>query len=41
MIVYPPEAMTHLLSVTGTPGSSKDVLHFTYTELPADTVWPE
>ena len=41
MIVYPPEAMTHLLSVTGTPGGSKDVLHFTYTELPADTVWPE
>lgn len=41
MIVYPPEAMAHLLSATGTPGSSKDVLHFTYSELPDDTVWPE
>lgn len=34
MIVYPPEAMAHLLS------GSKDVLHFTYTELPEDTLWP-
>ena len=35
MIVYPPEAMAHLLS------GSKDVLHFTYTELPEDTLWPD
>lgn len=35
MIVYPPEAMVHLLS------GSKDVLHFTYTELPEDTLWPD
>ena len=35
MIVYPPEAMAHLLS------GSRDVLHFTYTELPDDTVWPD
>ncbi len=35
MIVYPPEAMAHLLS------DSKDVLHFTYSELPQDTLWPE
>ena len=35
MIVYPPEAMAHLLS------GSKDVLHFTYTELPEDTPWPD
>ena len=35
MIVYPPEAMAHLLS------GSKDVLHFTYSELPDDTVWPD
>ena len=41
MIVYPPEAMAHLLSVTGTPGGSSDVLHFTYTELPGDTRWPD
>ena len=33
MVVYPPEAMDHFLS------GSKDVLHFTYTELPSDTVW--
>ena len=35
MIVYPPEAMAHLLS------GSKDVLHFTYTELPENTLWPD
>ena len=35
MIIYPPEAMAHLLS------GSKDVLHFTYTELPEDTPWPD
>ena len=35
IIVYPPEAMHHLLS------GSKDVLHFTYTELPGDTAWPD
>ena len=35
MIVYPPEAMAHLLS------GSKDVLHFTYTELPENTPWPD
>ena len=35
MIVYPPEAMAHLLS------GSKDVLHFTYSELSDDTVWPD
>ena len=34
MIVYPPEAALHLLS------GSRDVLHFTYSELPDDTVWP-
>lgn len=41
MTVYPPEPVEHLLSVTGTPGGSGDVLHFTYTELPDGTVWPE
>ena len=35
LTVYPPEAARHLLS------GSKDVLHFTYTELPMETVWPE
>ena len=35
MIVYPPEAMAPLLS------DSKDVLHFTYTELPENTLWPD
>ena len=35
MIVYPPEAMAHLLS------GSKDVLHFTYSELPDDIAWPD
>lgn len=33
--VYPPEVAQHLLS------GSRDVLHFTYTELPGDTVWPD
>ena len=33
--VYPPEVAAHILS------GSKDVLHFTYTELPDDTIWPE
>ena len=35
MIVYPPEAIAHLLS------GSRDVLHFTYSELPKETSWPE
>jgi len=35
MIVYPPQAMEHLLS------GNRDVLHFTYTELPQNTVWPD
>lgn len=35
LTVYPPEAAQHLLS------GSKDVLHFTYSELPENTVWPE
>ena len=35
LTVYPPEAAQHLLS------GSKDVLHFTYTELSQDTLWPE
>ena len=35
MTVYPPEAAQHILSGT------QDVLHFTYTELPEDTDWPE
>ena len=33
--IYPPEVAQHILS------GSKDVLHFTYTELPQDTCWPE
>ena len=33
--VYPPEVAAHILS------GSKDVLHFTYTELPSNTTWPE
>ena len=33
--VYPPEVRDHLLS------ASSDVLHFTYTELPEDTLWPD
>lgn len=35
MTVYPPEVAEHLLR--GAP----DVLHFTYTELPKDTIWPD
>ncbi len=35
LTVYPPEARDHLLS------GSRDVLHFTYTELPEDTPWPD
>lgn len=35
LTVYPPEARDHLLS------GSRDVLHFTYTELPGDARWPE
>lgn len=35
LTVYPPEAAAHILS------GSKDVLHFTYTELPEDTLWPD
>ena len=34
MTVYPPEVARHLLS------GRRDVLHFTYTELPEDTLWP-
>ena len=33
--VYPPEVASHVLS------GAKDVLHFAYTELPADTSWPD
>ena len=35
MTVYPPEVAAHLLR--GAP----DVLHFTYSELPNDTPWPD
>ena len=35
LTVYPPEVAAHLLS------GAQDVLHFTYTELPPDTVWPD
>lgn len=35
LTVYPPEVRDHLLS------GSRDVLHFTYTELPEDTLWPD
>lgn len=35
LTVYPPEVARHLLSGT------EDVLHFTYSELPEETVWPE
>ncbi|MBE5810539.1 MAG: NUDIX domain-containing protein [Clostridiales bacterium] len=35
LTVYPPEVAAHLLS------GSKDVLHFTYTELPDTTRWPD
>lgn len=35
LTVYPPETARHLLS------GSKDVLHFSYTELPEDTSWPD
>ncbi len=35
LTVYPPEVRDHLLS------GSTDVLHFTYTELPEDTLWPD
>lgn len=35
LTVYPPEVAKHLCA--GAP----DVLHFTYTELPADTPWPD
>lgn len=35
LTVYPPEVAAHLLN--GAP----DVLHFTYSELAEDTVWPE
>ncbi|MBR3765353.1 MAG: NUDIX domain-containing protein [Clostridia bacterium] len=35
MTVYPPEIAAHLLS------GSQDVLHFTYSELPPDIVWPD
>ena len=35
MTVYPPEAAAHLLS------GSREVLHFTYTELPKDTTWSD
>lgn len=35
MTVYPPEAAVYLLS------GRQDVMHFTYSELPAETCWPE
>ncbi|MBQ2952007.1 MAG: NUDIX domain-containing protein [Clostridia bacterium] len=35
MTVYPPEVAAHLLS------GREEVLHFTYSELPEDAVWPE
>ena len=35
LTVYPPEVAAHLLS------GNESVLHFTYTELPPDAVWPE
>ena len=35
LTVYPPEVAHHLLS------GAQDVLHFEYSELAADTVWPE
>ena len=35
LTVYPPEAAAHILS------GSRDVLHFTYSELPDNTRWPE
>lgn len=35
LTVYPPQVAQHLLS------GRKDVLHFTYWEIPRDTVWPE
>ena len=34
LTVYPPEVAAHILS------GSRDVLHFAYTELPPETVWP-
>lgn len=35
MTVYPPQVAEHLLS------GRSDVLHFVYSELPEDTLWPE
>lgn len=35
LTVYPPEVAQHLLS------GAQEVLHFTYSELAPDTVWPE
>lgn len=35
LTVYPPEVARHILS------GSRDVLHFAYTELPKDAVWPD
>ena len=35
LTVYPPEVSRHLLC------GAQDVLHFTYSELPATTCWPE
>ncbi|MBQ8201771.1 MAG: NUDIX domain-containing protein [Clostridia bacterium] len=35
LTVYPPEVARHILSGHG------DVLHFTYTELPEETRWPD
>lgn len=35
LTIYPPEVKQHILT------GSKDVLHFTYSELPPDTCWPE
>lgn len=35
LTVYPPEVARHLLS------GNTDVMHFVYTELPENTIWPE
>lgn len=41
LTVYPPEVAQHILSDRSPAGGSRDVLHFAYTELPNDTVWPD
>lgn len=35
LTVYPPEIARHILS------GSRDILHFTYSELPGETRWPD